>query len=450
MTLVGEAIARYHKLIESEPYIDLAWAHALQERIKSEKLDGRPVSPVLRPHLLTNRDYAALVKGAETVLSAIDRVEQLALSTPSLLARTQLLPAEKMLAAVDPGYSTFGITALLDTSMNDGSMRFPGYGADVPAGVLYGDALADLYFEAPPVKEFRKKYKLKKLGGAKHLLGGILKAYKEFKGKQKKPRIAIVEFRQPFGAAAVSEYALLAEFFTREGYPTEVVSPEQLDYRNGALRRGDFGIDIVYRRVKLQEFLVRFDLNHPLMRAYKDRAICMVNSFRAEIGSKRVIFDLLTDDAVTAKFPAAERRAIKDFVPWTRLVQAAKTTHKNHTIDLPDFVMKHRAKLVLKPNDDSTDLHPVRGADVDDLAWEKALRQAMRTPFVVQEVVEPSHAVFPLMQYGSLMMKDMMVHVHPHAFAGKVHGASCWLSVSGASGFSTLTGLAPTFVLEGK
>ena len=49
MTLVSEAIARYHKLIESEPYIDLAWAHALQERIKSEKLDGRPVSPVLRP-----------------------------------------------------------------------------------------------------------------------------------------------------------------------------------------------------------------------------------------------------------------------------------------------------------------------------------------------------------------------------------------------------------------
>ena len=47
MTLVSEAIARYHKLIESEPYIDLAWAHALQERIKSEKLDGRPVSPVL-------------------------------------------------------------------------------------------------------------------------------------------------------------------------------------------------------------------------------------------------------------------------------------------------------------------------------------------------------------------------------------------------------------------
>ena len=49
MTQVGEAIARYHKLIESEPYIDLGWAKALQERMRAEKLTNRPISPVLRP-----------------------------------------------------------------------------------------------------------------------------------------------------------------------------------------------------------------------------------------------------------------------------------------------------------------------------------------------------------------------------------------------------------------
>jgi hypothetical protein len=74
MSLVSEAVARYHKLIESEPYIDLAWAHALQERIQAEKLDGRPVSPVLRPHFITKRDYATLVKASELVLSAMARM----------------------------------------------------------------------------------------------------------------------------------------------------------------------------------------------------------------------------------------------------------------------------------------------------------------------------------------------------------------------------------------
>jgi len=449
MTQVGEAIARYHKLIESGPYIDLGWAQALQEQLKAAKLGGRAISPVLRPHFLSSRDYAAMAKTAETISSAMARVEQMALTTPALLARIQLLPAERMLAQVDPGYAFTGVTGQLDTVLNNGSMKFSNHHADAPAGVLFGDMLADVYYEAPPVKEFRKKYKLKKLGGTKFLLGALLKSYKDFGGKQKKPRIAIVELKQPF-AGGPGDFTQLAEFFISEGYPTEIVSPEHLEYRNGVLRHGEFAIDILYRRIRLQEFLVRFDLSHPMVRAYKEHAVCMVNSFRAEVGAKRAIFDLLTDDAVTEKFPAIERRAIKEHVPWTRLVQAAKTTHKGHTVDLPDFVMKHRAKLILKPNDDSPDQHSFRGSETDDIGWEKAIRQAMRTPYVVQEVADPAKVVFPLMQYGSLMMKEMQVDVHPHSFYGKVHGCSSWLSIVGSQSFSTLTGLAPTFILEGK
>ena len=68
---------------------------------------------------------------------------------------------------------------------------------------------------------------------------------------------------------------------------------------------------------------------------------------------------------------------------------------------------------------------------------------------LVQEVAAPSHAVFPLLQYGSLVMKDMQVEVHPHFFGGKLQGASSWLKVMG-NGFSSLSGLAPTYLLEGK
>src|SRR5215475_6491063 len=114
MSAVAEAIAKYHKLIESDPYIDLAWARSLEERIRSEKLGGRPISPVLRPHFLTSRDYAALTKSSETLLSAVSRVTQMAIANPALLAKMQLLPAERMLAAADPGYNAGNVTALLD------------------------------------------------------------------------------------------------------------------------------------------------------------------------------------------------------------------------------------------------------------------------------------------------------------------------------------------------
>ena len=75
-----------------------------------------------------------------------------------------------------------------------------------------------------------------------------------------------------------------------------MITPDQLEYRNGVLRRGDFTIDLIYRRVRVSEFLMRFDLNHPLVRAYRDRAVCVVNSFRSEMAQRRAIFDLLTDE----------------------------------------------------------------------------------------------------------------------------------------------------------
>ena len=452
MTQLDEAIARYHKLLENEQYRDLAWAEALQQQMTARNLvsGNRPISPVLRPHFLTRRQYDSLAKAAESLFSAINRIEQMALANPALLSRMQLLPAEKMLAALDPGYPYPFVTSLLDTHLNNGTLRFVEYNAETPVGVAYGESLGEVFYDCPPVREFRRRYKLTKLGGTKYLLQALLRAYKEFGGKLKRPRIAILEFRQPFQTADSAEYQLLAEFFRREGIPTEIISPDQLEYRNGVLRRGDFPIDLVYRRIKVQEFLVRFDLSHPLVRAYKDRTVCVVNSFRSELGQKKAMFDLLTDESVTHGFPAAERKAIREFIPWTRMVSASKTTYRTKKVDLLEFILKHREKLVLKPNDDNGDFHTFRGSELDDVAWEKAMKQAMRSPYVVQEVIEPLRSIFPMVEYGGLHLREMRVDVQPHAFLGKVQGCSSWLTAAGPAGFSTVAGLAPTFILETK
>jgi hypothetical protein len=452
MTQMGEAIARYHKLLEGDQFKDLSWAHELQERMKADNLAvaGRPVSPVLRPHFITRRQYKGLVKAVESFSSAVDRVENLAIGSPALMARMEMLPAEKMLAAVDPGYPFLSVTSLIDTHLNNGTLRFARYIPDTPTGVAYGEALSDIFYDAAPVKTFRKRYKLEKLPGTRFLLQAILKAFKEWGGKTKKPNIAILEFRQPFQSTESGENALIANLFRREGHAVEVVSPEQLEYRNNVLRHGDFAIDLVFRRVKVQEFLLRFDLTHPLLRAYQEHAVCVVNNFRSEMAQKKAIFDLLTDDEITAGFPAAERRTIKEFVPWTRVVHEAKTKYRNRTVDLPEFILNNRNKLVLRPNDDGTDQHSFRGSEVDDSGWEKALRTALRNPYVVQEVVEPVLDMFPVMQYGHMEMQKMRVDVHPHSYLGKVQGCSSWLTAVGPAGFSTLSGVAPTFILEAK
>jgi hypothetical protein len=229
----------------------------------------------------------------------------------------------------------------------------------------------------------------------------------------------------------------------------EIVSPEQLEYRNGVLRKGSFEIDLAYRRLGVQEFLIQFDLTHPLVRAYRDRAVCVVNSFRSELAHKKAMFGLLTDETLTAKFPAAERKAIRDHVPWTRLVTAAKTSYGGRVVDLPEFIVQNRERLSLKPNDDSSDQHSYFGWEMDAASWDRALKQAMRTPYVAQERVEPVRSVFPLMSFGNLEFREMQVDVHPHAYLGKVQGCSSWLS-TGKAGFSFAAGIAPTFLIEQK
>jgi hypothetical protein len=274
----------------------------------------------------------------------------------------------------------------------------------------------------------------------------MLKTYREFGGKAK-PGVAFLDLRQPFRTAETLERELLAAAFQRAGYEARVVTPEQLEYRDGALRTGEQTINLLFRCVRAHDFLLRFDLNHALVRACRDGAVCLVNSFQSELGRKRSLFHLLTDDTVTASFPAEEKRAIRENVPWTRVVAAGRTSWRDQTVDLPEFILRNREKLALRPNDDAQELPEVDGGRSDGAAWDRAVRMALRNSYVVQERIEPCVVPFPVDVYGETAIRDMLVDVRPHSFLGRVHG--CGSRVAPAQGASgALTGLAPALIVE--
>ena len=258
-----------------------------------------------------------------------------------------------------------------------------------------------------------------------------------------------MEFRTAYHSGQ-SEYELFRDFFREEGYAVEIVSPEQLEYRNRILRKGNFEIDVVYRRLGVQEFLIRFDLAHPLVQAYRDRSVCVVNSFRSELAHKKAMFGLLTDESADRQVPdpgaQGDPRSRAVDPPGGSQPRRPTTTQ---TVDLPEFILQNREKLALKPNDDYSDLHTYFGWEMDGAEWERALKQAMRSPYVVQERVEPVRSVFPLMSFGQLEFREMQVDVHPHAYLGKVQGCSSWLS-TGTTGFSSAAGIVPTYILDSK
>src|SRR5215467_4382506 len=176
MSQLDDAVNRYNKLLESGPYRDLAWAEALHQKMEASGLSagGRLICPFLRPNFISRRQYESLVKTGEALIGAIDRMEQMVLSTPALLARLELLTAEKMLASIDPGYQALVVAVRLDSHLNNGSLHFVQYNADSPTGAGYADALAELFYDVAPIKEFRKKYTLSKTGSRKYLLQALL------------------------------------------------------------------------------------------------------------------------------------------------------------------------------------------------------------------------------------------------------------------------------------
>jgi len=447
--VLSQAITRYHKLLTADEYRSLAWAEELQEQMRQRGLtdSGRLLSPVLRPQFISRRQLENLTNAAERLSGILERIEALALESPALLNRLQMLPAEKMLAAMPGGYSQFRVSCRMDAYLENGSLAVRGLDTCRPGGLACASLLADLFVELPIVKAFKRgRYKLSKVGGGvARLHAAVLQAWKDFGGRHQ-PNIAIVEFGEQFGAGS-NESRFLAEAFTERGTPARVVSPARLTYSQGKLRDGDFEIDVVFRCVMTRELLTHFDLSHPLLRAYRDRAVCVVNNFRSEVAQRRSLFDLVTDESVTSRLPLPDRKLIRAFVPWTRVVAARKTKYWERDVDLPEFILKSRAELVLRPNEDGGDRHVFVGAGMTQSAWEHALRIALRAPYVVQERLCAAAQEVPVYQYGELRMREAEVSIHPHVFGGRMHGASAALEIS-SGGCSTPLAVAPVLLLE--
>ena len=117
------------------------------------------------------------------------------LDSPALLARLELLPAEKMLASIDPGYQALEVAARLDTHLVNGHLHFVQYNADSPTGAGYADALADLFLRYPAGEGIPQEVYPDARRQPQAPAAGAAEIVQAVRRHSKKPNIAIVEFR---------------------------------------------------------------------------------------------------------------------------------------------------------------------------------------------------------------------------------------------------------------
>jgi hypothetical protein len=93
-------------------------------------------------------------------------------------------------------------------------------------------------------------------------------------------------------------------------------------------------------------------------------------------------------------------------------------------VDPPEFICSARHQLVLGPNENSEGHRVFIGAELDEPAWERVLRVALRSQYVVQERLCSASQKFAFSHDGELQMKEAEFSVHPYVFNGRMRGAS--------------------------
>ena len=450
--MLNDAVSHYHELLNDSALAQSS-LEFLDRGLERAKLifGGRRLSPYLRPHFITKEDFTQVVRVCETIWSAIEKVKDAAVADESLLDELGLTAIERELVKIDPGYRAVSPTARLDSFLTDETYSFVELNGESPAGIAYGDAAFAIFEELPVMKRFAEKYEVRRFEGSPLMLKVLLDCHQEFLGRKpdRAPHIAIVDLK---GMPTQKEFELFREYFESQSCPSIIASPDELEFTNGRLRARDFEIDIVYKRLLVNEYLPIMKEQPALLDAYRAGAVCMVNGFRSKIIHKKALFAVLTDARFKSLFTSDEQEMIAGHVPWTRKVRAGKSDYYGDQIDLLEFISDRRDRLVLKPNDDYGGHGIYIGWNIDEIGWDEAIHNALANgDYLVQERVATARETFPaLTAEDKIQFVEQLVDLDPLLFNGKVGSAFTRLSSNELANVTAGGGMVPTFVISKK
>jgi hypothetical protein len=433
-------IEAWHALVRDENGSGLCDALAARMRERRLTFGGRLLCPFLRPFFLDPRDEQRVTHAAETLWRLGERVAAAARARPELMTALGLSDAEIALAEIEPGYAVTSTAARADAFILPGSLQFAEYNGESPAGPGYSQRLSELFDGEPIMQRFKRGFDVRFYTPIVHLLGALLDSYRDWGGTASPPRIAIVDWRE---VPTWSEFELLRDAFAHAGVPTVIADPRDLEFDGRALSAGGERIDIVYRRVLINDMVARPGECRALVDAYRARAVCVANSLRCKIPHKKAFFAILTDDRYASLFDAAERDVIAAHVPWTRVVGE----------ELMDDLRRRREQLVLKPNDEYGGTGVTLGWETSESAWDAAIERAVcesARGWVAQERINIRRELFPVCEGDRVAERDMLVDFAPYLFRGRVAGFLTRLSATGLANVTSGGGQVPAFIVSGK
>jgi len=444
---INEAVDLYHELLSSKHRASTE--ESLAEATRSQRLSfgERAVCTVLRPYLIDEETYHFVCKSSSLVMRGLAALGRRLLQDAQLRRELDLSAEEEAISQIATGYGAPDVSARLDGFLSEeGEFNFVEYNAESPGGLAYGDALAEAFSAMPIMQEFGHQYRFRRIPIRPRVFTTLLDTYHRWGGGGF-PNIAIVDWE---GVSTYNEFLLMKAHFESQGCKVKIADPGDLDYRTGKLYAGDFRIDLVYKRVVIFELMNRFGLNHPLIDAVRDGAVCCANGFGVQMLYKKVMFALASDPLYSDMFEPEVAAALNRHIPWTRKVKECKTVYEGREVDLLEFIADNRQRLVLKPSGEYGGKGVVLGWECDEDQWQIALKDALNDSYIAQERVPLGREVYPSIIDGELRFDERYLDLDPYVWQGEqIEGCGVRLSslallnVTAGGGSAT-----PMFVID--
>ncbi len=442
-------IQDYHDLLTPELAAD---SHALLEGQLAHRgliFGDRALCTVLRPRLMTRAQHDLMQRRVRVLMRAFQSAYQAAVADPDFREQFRLEGWEEQLIGHDPGYADSSPTSRLDAFVMDeaGTMALTEYNAETPAGAGFNDELCNAFASLPVMRAFSREYQLEPLLSQAGVVNVLLDAYHQWSRSRALPRVAIVDWPD---VPTRNEFVLYERYFHALGIECVIADPREMDYHDGRLIAHGAPVDLIYKRVLITELVKVCGLDHAVVRAVRDNAVCMINPFRSKILHKKASLAVLSDERNSHLFRPDELEAIRAHVPWTRIVEERTTMHGGESIDLLPYIADRRDRMVLKPNDDYGGAGIVLGWQVTETNWHAAIQEALAAPYIVQERVPIPSEPYPSLVDGNLLLMDRMLDTAPFVSYGDfMQGQLTRLSTAALLNVTSGGGsTVPTFLAE--
>jgi len=432
----------FDEYLRARPSEAVRSIQSFRESLKNPSMSfGRFTVPAFyKAFFVTSKQQHLLKRAAAAFYQIINTVTRLYFEEAPLKKKFNLNPEAEDLIRIDPGYSKNVVFGRFDALLEGESLKILEFSCDAPAGASYADQLERSFLNEKLAASFAEEQHLAASERVQNTLNSLLAVYEEFGGYET-PHVAIMDWRH---ARTHAESEFMKSHFESRGYKTVLADPRGLQYKGGKLYHKGFRVHLIYRRVHFDEIVERLDEVQDLIRAYRDKAVCLVNPLRAKLSSSKSIFSLLTAREFDRFFSDNENKMKRDHLPWTRCVADAEDFYGHRKVFLIDFLKDEKETLVLKPPYSHGPDHVKIGRETPDGEWNATVDKALKGQgWVIQEHVNVPVMTVPVSVNGKLDFAYKKYNFNLLVSGGKYTGGFARLSDESVVNVATGGGLIP-------